>query len=240
MYTAVFLEDRGGVGSTDGVEVGLVDDLLFDRRPALGRTQLARLAVINNHKDTWYTARPGHHRLPPILMISLTAGDGWAFLGGPAIKAAATRAAAPWLKDLAAHFFTEDTDLDRAVVQLTDNLAAFYQILYSEGMFMSAGAEARLKAVCLSIGTACMRLRNLSMRAGLLHFKITPKVHKVQHVPMLASCINPRFCQNYAEESLIGTCTKIWGRSMAGRHQQFVQRNALVKKLLGLLIRLES
>ena len=104
---------------------------------------------------------------------------------------------------------------------------------------MSDDAVARLRVVCLAMGAAYMRLRNLSMRAGLLHFKITPKVHKVQHIPLLASCINPRFVQNYAEESLIGTCTKIWGRPMAGRHQRFVQHNALVKKLVGVVLRLE-
>jgi len=159
----------------------------------------------------------------------LTGGDNWANLTGPAIKAAATRAAAPWLRDLSIDFFTQDTDLDRAVLGLSGNLATFYEILYSQGRFLSEDAEARLGVVCRAMGAGYMLLRNMSREAKLLHFKITPKVHKVQHIPFLANCMNPRFVQNYAEESLIGTCTKIWGRSMAGRHHRFVQRNALTK-----------
>ena len=54
-------------------------------------------------------------------------------LAGPSIKAALTRACAPWIRDLGQQYCTSDTDEDRAVRQLTEALAGFYHILYTEG-----------------------------------------------------------------------------------------------------------
>ena len=90
------------------------------------------------------------------------------------------------------------------------------------------------------MGLAYQELREISRLAGRMCFKVTPKVHKVQHLPLYSSCLNPRHVQNYAEESLIGTSTKIWARSVSGRHTQSVQPNVLVKKITGLLLRMEA
>ena len=201
---------------------------------------MARLATINAHKNGWYAARPNHHKLPPLLLKSLKGADGWGSLCGPAIKAAATRGSAPWLKALCIAFFTSGSELDHTVLVLSLSLARFYEILYSQGRFLTDAALVELGTVTRRMGTAYQQLRNMSREAGLLHFKITPKVHKVQHIPFLSACINPRFVQNYCEESLIGTCCKIWHRSVSGRYQAHVQRNTLRKKLVGLLLRLEE
>ena len=84
-----------------------------------------------------------------------------------------------------------------------------------------------------------MQLREVARQKGWLLWNVTPKVHKMQHVPLLASVINPRFVQNYAEESLIGTCTAIWARSVSGRYRSVAQRAVLAKKLTGLLLHFE-
>ena len=84
-----------------------------------------------------------------------------------------------------------------------------------------------------------MRLREIARVKKWPLWNVTPKVHKMQHVPLLATVLNPRCVQNYAEESLIGTCTAIWARSVAGRYRSVVQRAVLAKKLVGLLLHFE-
>eukprot|EP00959_Pyramimonas_sp_CCMP1952_P017985 381448-Pyramimonas_sp.AAC.1 len=85
-----------------------------------------------------------------------------------------------------------------------------------------------------------MRLRQAAKLAGKLRWKITPKVHRLQHVPDYARLLNPRWVQNYGEESLVGTNTAIWHKTMRGRYQKSVQSIVLLKRTLGLLLRLET
>ena len=42
-----------------------------------------------------------------------------------------------------------------------------------------------------------------------------------------------------SEESLIGTTTRVWQRAMRGRYQQEGGSNVLLRRVLGLLLRLE-
>ena len=71
-------------------------------------------------------------------------------------------------------------------------------------------------------------------------FDVTPKVHKLQHVPMVCEFVNMRFIQCYLEESAVGTTTRIWMKSMAGRWRRRVQRTVLAKRFLGLFLRFEG
>ena len=84
-----------------------------------------------------------------------------------------------------------------------------------------------------------MQLRELARLKKWALWSVTPKVHKMQHLPVLASVINPRFVQNYAEESLIGTRTTIWARSVSGRYRSVAQRAVLANKMTGLLLHFE-
>ena len=76
----------------------------------------------------------------------------------------------------------------------------------------------RLRVVTESFGESFMQLREIARVKKWPLWNVTPKVHKMQHVPLLATVLNPRCVQNYAEESLIGTCTAIWARSVSGRY----------------------
>ena len=125
-------------------------------------------------------------------------------------------------------------------MQLATDLVAFYEILYATGRLLSDEELGRFKEVCERFGTNYQALREHSRVVELLHFKVTPKVHKMQHLPLLSEVLNPRWVQNYCEESLVGTCTKIWGKSVSGRHQGTAQRNVLTKKIVGLTLRLEG
>ena len=68
---------------------------------------------------------------------------------------------------------------------------------------------------------------------------VKPTQHKMQHLPVFAAAINPRFLQCYAEESLVGTSAVIWRKTMAGQYHRVAQRTVLVKRFVGLLLRLE-
>ena len=205
---------------------------------ALGNTKEIRLAQVNVVIKQWYDDYPGTHRMPPIKMNN-TVLNGWWELHGPTVKAAATRAAAPVFSYLAGRYFPTGSPLDVALRGVTAGLADFYDTLYSEPMFMGREALERFAAVTVGFGEHYQALRQLCLGRNIFAFQVTPKVHKLQHFPMLAEIVNPRFCQVYAEESQIGTTTRCWKRSMAGRYRAHIQRNVLLKRLLGLVLRFE-
>ena len=75
-----------------------------------------------------------------------------------------------------------------------------------------------LRLVTLSFGESFMQLREIARQKGWMLWNVTPKLHKMQHLPLLATVINHWFVQNYAQESLIGTCTAIWAKAVKRGH----------------------
>jgi hypothetical protein len=207
------------------------------REPALGNNIPDRLKVINNKLAEHYRLRPGTHRLPRIAQSNLLV-DGWAVLHGPAVKAANTRHASSFFKEVAAEYLSHGSAFDQHMASAARLLDEFYSILYAAPRFPDDDVINRLRSVCTAFGEAFMWCREYSRRDGLLWWEITSKVHKMQHVPMMAKIINPRHLQCYASESLIGTTTKVWKRSMSGRYKKRVQKVVLTKRVLGVLLRL--
>ena len=82
-------------------------------------------------------------------------------------------------------------------------------------------------------------LRELSRVRGHKFWQITPKVHMIMHLSSFPGKLNPRFVQNYQEESLIGTTARIWARSAQGRYRRTIQKTVLIKKMVALMVRLE-
>ena len=218
-----------------GIVYGSLLALLL-RLPALGGTRAERLDTVNAFMVAWYNAHPGTHRLPALRATNLTL-DGWAELHGPAIKAANSRAAAPLFFDLAQEYCTEGTDQDTAVLQVTRSLVHFYDLIWQGPMFFDEEQLQRLRAVCLTFGSNFQLLREAARGQGLLAWLVKPKVHKMQHIPLMAEVINPRFVQCYADESLVGTCTKVWQKTARGRYKRTVQKAVLAKRLAALQMR---
>ena len=188
----------------------------------------------------WYRDNPHSNKLPPIRMGNLVAND-WAELHGPAIKAAATRSAAPAVLALCSENLLPAHEIaDQRICDIIDTLVKSYDVFYSEPMFMSDDAIRDLRRLLGEFGVLFMHLREHARLEGELAWQIKPKVHKMQHLASLSMVINPRFVQNYGEESLIGTTTRVWKKSMYGRYANHVQSNILVKRITGLLCRLES
>ena len=106
-------------------------------------------------------------------------------------------------------------------------------------MFPSDADIDRVRAITNELGEVIIRLRADSMHRNKLYFKITPKVRKLMHVPMYMEVMNQRWLQSYLEEGLIGSLTKIWQRGVKGRCERRIQSDALLRRYLGLLMRME-
>eukprot|EP00959_Pyramimonas_sp_CCMP1952_P177472 3709781-Pyramimonas_sp.AAC.1 len=205
--------------------------------PHLGNNIAQRLDVINDQLSEWYRRRPGSRRLPRLAQGNLV-NNGWAVLHGPAINAANTRKASGFFAQLAAQYLGHGSDFDKHIASAARLLHEFYSIIYAAPVFVSDHDVGRLRSVCVDFGEAFMWCREFSRRAGQLCWEITPKTHKMMHVPLMAQIVNPRTVHCYAGESLIGTTAKVWKGSMSGRWKKAAQNVVLSKRLLGVLLRI--
>ena len=182
---------------------------------------------------------PGLHKLPKLTLNSLE-NKGWAELSGPAIKAAPTRAAAPFFAQLALEYFNSESVADRNTCRVTSKLAEFYDIIASASMFPSVSEQQKMKYAIDDMGIALQTLRSFAQDRHELVWHDHPKAHKAMRLPLFASIINPRYVNCYASESQVGTCQKVWRSSVKGKYGPHVQRNVLAKRWLALLLRLDQ
>ena len=124
-------------------------------------------------------------------------------------------------------------------MRLCDNIRDYYSLLYSASMFVPMPEVARLRTICYEIGEDWLTMREAGVETSELIFKVSPKVHKIQHTPLFAELLNPAHTHAYAEESSIGTNVRVWQKSVAGRYKANVQSVVLSKRLLGVLLRYE-
>ena len=206
--------------------------------PRLGPNRDDRLREINERRVVHYDGRPGVQRLPKLTLHNVTR-DGWGNLSGPAYKAAVTLHASPFFRELVCSTYTSERPRDVCLRALVTSLDELYSLLYGGPMFLPEADLARVRGLVEEFGVQYQRMRELSRRAGILAFAVTPKVHKVQHLPALAATINPAAVQVYAEESLMGSVTKTWRGSARGRYREHVQTVVLVKRVTALLLRFE-
>ena len=209
------------------------------REPALGHNLQARMDTINTLRKTHYENRGGVSRLPKLLLSNCTSSDGWAVLSGKAIKAAMTRQSLPFWSELVHRYCISDAPKHRNLRSLVDSLSEIYRVFYTGPMFLNSDDQGKLRVACSTFGVCYQRLRELHRQEQSLAFNVVPKIHKLQHLPMHATCINPKFLQCYGEESLIGTSTRTYSGSMNGRYQGSIQRLFLVKRVTALLLRFE-
>ena len=189
--------------------------LFLLKEPALGPTRKLMLDRVNADRLAWYCRHPTMLKLPRILLANCKQDD-WAERAGPAFKAAITRHAARLFEHMANKYLLGDSAVYRHVRRLTTSLVAFYSCSYTAGMFLTAEEVATLQHHALAFGTNYQRLRNLAALEGALVWPVRPKVHNMQHVPELASHLNPAHAQCYGEEGFVGTTTKVWKKSMSG------------------------
>ena len=225
-------------GTSASVFGGVLE--LLVRMETLGATRQQRLDQVKAYMTSWYEEHPGTYRLPDIRLSNLRQDDGWSELHGQTVKAANTRASAPMFVDMVKHFFTEDSEEHRSVIAICNHVNKVYEIMYASSMFMTAAETAALRTSVLQVGVHWLVLRESCRTAGILAFKVSPKAHRFQHLPLWSQVLNPRFVQCYSEESLIGTTTTIWAKTMNGPYHKTVQELVLLKRTCGFLCRLEA
>jgi len=209
----------------------------------LGPNIAARLLVINDERDEWYTRHPGMVRLPKIKEQHLRKADGWGELHGPAFKAAITRNASGFFLHIAIKLLTsenEHRDFERCMLRVVRSLHKLYALLWGRLRFLSQESIASLRDVCINFGENYMQCREHCRRECALLFNVSGKIHKMQHLPAMAEIMNPAWVACYGEESLVGTTVRTWKQSMHGRYQKNVQHRVLLKRLCGLALRLEG
>ena len=166
--------------------------------------------------------------------------NGWGNLHGPAFKAAITRNASGFIKDLAAEFLGGGDDFEKCMARLAADTDECYKALWGKPRFLSDKELSHIETVYNNFGVSYMECREGARRRNFLGFEVTPKVHKTQHIPLMSKIINPTAVQCYAEESLVGTTTRTWKMSMSGRYKKGGQRKVLLKRFCGLMLRLDD
>ena len=233
---AMHLLDCHGVTNNLG---GSIIHYLVQSCHALGRNQQVRMLAINTRMADWQRGQPGISRMPPLRLSNLVENE-WSCLSGPVVKAANTRALTPFLQILAQECFTSGSEYDRLVQRVVKCLCRVYELLYSAGIFFLPDELAELRRCLIRFGTAWQQLRAIASRNGLMQWHMSPKLHISQHLATQAAIMNPRYCQNYTEESCIGSTTAVWRRSAVGRYRASAQRLVLIKRVVALFIRFEG
>ena len=172
--------------------------------------------------------------------INPAGGADYAALGGPTIKAANTRQAMPFLKDIADRVLLDTNNIDHVLMhKLIDHTLDFNRVIYSSGVFCTEEEVKELKTATVGIGKYMRTLRAQAKKEKQLIWAIKPKLHYMQHFPDEARLISPRMVQCYIEESFIGKVAGILSSSKAGPYSETIQHVALVKYLVWLSIELK-
>ena len=232
------IDCKGVLAITGG---SVVDTLLS--KPELGRNRQQRLNFINQRKSDFYTDAKVPHRFGPITFANLSAKDGekgtqYSTLSGPTIKAANTRALAPFWESLCEEFFREDSVHDIAICGVARSLNDIIKLLYGADLFLQPAEARQLNRLLLEFGEHFTTLAKLSVQAGQLRWHLSPKVHEMQHIGTQSNFVNARYLQNYAEEGLVGKACEMYAAAANGPGRDSVQQlTVLTKYIAGLSFR---
>ena len=201
-----------------------------------------RFQALNDLKDAFDSEHETPHRLGDITM-NLLFTDGKAsdfpMLHGPSVKAANTRGGIPFVA-----FLTEVFDDDSVGAMHRRKCACalrdYYEIIYSEGVVLSPPALRRLERAILS----CLRhfgwLCHTAILRGAMMWHIIPKHHYFAEMAYQARLMNPRFCQTYAGESMVGRVTRLFGKAANGPFHKTIQFRVLRQYSIGLSINMSG
>ena len=102
----------------------------------------------------------------------------------PTVKAANTRQAMPFLKDIADRYLTSDLEVDHVIMhQLIRHTMEFHRLSYSSGTFFTPEDLAAYDEATKGMGKYLQLLRRRAKEAQQLLWAIKPKAHYMQHFP---------------------------------------------------------
>ena len=139
-------------------------------------------------------------------------------------KAAATRHLAPFALELAQRF------CGRAEIAVCTLLVRFYDLLSSEGQFLSPAAKAEVPGLGRRLCEVYCLLARQALNDRVRKWKIMPKLHLFLHLAewQAVELGNPKFYWVYADEDLVGQMIEV-SRSC---HPTTVAATAMYKWLL--------
>ena len=151
-----------------------------------------------------------------------------------------TRTATKWFDALCLQYLQTGREEHFALWAVSKHLVEFYRM--TTHVFTQTVGMRFLQIMCgfafWCWGCRCMDEPDKICEGDLIA-PVRTKVHKMQHLPRFAGIINPRYVQCYGEESLIVTTVQVWKKCMRGRYDRHAQRNVLLKRITGLLLRYE-
>ena len=183
------------------------------------------------------------HRFGPITFANLSAKDGekgtqYSTLSGPTIKAANTRALAPFWESLCEEFFRVDSVHDIAICGVARSLNDIIKLLYGADLFLQPAETRQLNRLLLEFGAHFTALAKISVQAGQLRWHLSPKVHEMQHIGTQSNFVNARYLQNYVEEGLVGKACEMYAAAANGPGSDSAQQlTVLTKYIAGLSFR---
>ena len=219
---------------------GSIMHYLVKNNNTMGRVEALRVQELNRVLRKFQSDNKVEHRMPDIRIQDLTNSGGWTVLCGQVVKAANTRCLVPFFKHLAIEYFSGHGEYNSSVRKVCYNLDEIETILYTSDMFLDDAALQRLDQCFRVLARHWQHLIFLSKRDYQNRWQITPKVHYSLHLASQARLINPRYVQNYAEESLIGRLTRMWGKSANGAYELVAQFTVLARYFVGLELRMTS
>ena len=203
----------------------------------LGDNRETRLAKLNERMRRFQIDNGTSHLMPMLRLQDLQTNQ-WHMLSGPLVKAANTRALVPFMKHCAHEYLSPHGGYASEARQVFDALFEIERIMYSSEMFLTDEQKQEFRDQFLKLGLAFMHLRHDSHLRSIDAWQITPKVHVCMHLPAQADLINPRFCQVYGEESLMGRVARLWRSAASGPYHASIQLSCLSRWWTGLEVRL--
>ena len=154
--------------------------------------------MLNASLREYYSRKRVSSRIPPLKLTQLY-HNGHAHLHGRNIKAAATRALLPWLKELCSQHLASTSQRDVSCNKAVGSLSAIVDVFYSSG-FLSAETKA-------SVGSHALRFAhhfgwlaaNPCLVRGEAAWHFVPNVQCFQQICGTdCKLINPRSIQRFA------------------------------------------
>jgi hypothetical protein len=198
-----------------------------------------RIAAIDGHLKLWQKQYRTANRLPEIKLTTFF-GDGstlrdYPVLQGPGVKAAGEKENRFWLRALLGRFLNLDEGSLFAYHRhrCVEKLCAWYDVIVGGSYVLTAAEYRAQRDHCIECLRSYQWLAWNARCSGFAEFQIVPKFHYFAEMSLQARLLNPRFCQTYRGESMVGRVAQIWKRSLNGPYEASVQKVILSKYCLG-------
>ena len=169
--------------------------------------QADNVAKLQELLNEWYRENPNKYKMQGKITLERLRTDGWPRLKA---KAAATRHLAEFAWELAKKHDSNSTH-DRMRTAVCQLLVEFYNILNTEGAFLSQDGKKRLSQCSVSLCKLYAKLSRASEESHVKSWKAQPKLHLFLHACQHQAPVygNPRCCWTYSDEDLVGQMIEV-------------------------------